>query len=278
MRALYREIEDDTLRKVLLATQLPEVKQVYPFIASDWDSIQFRAPGVLENYKMDPKELEKLLDHVIVSSYPAQLKEFAESVKAPPGKELLAFFARKYPDNALHLEGPVYHKIREYKGSFDPVEIGKWIQSIQWKEWETEPVAAVVPTPPTLPMVPMIPTLPISEPTPWVESDHRLNPTIVKYRREADLPGRFPVDKIAKQMVYQQLGKDVLPYMGKQQTHLPAIVPLDPEVVSMVVDHLMTTEEIKELLDSQAVQDYIHKKRIVVIEDGRKLIKDYLNQ
>jgi hypothetical protein len=251
----HRNINDCDLRMKMLATQIPEVRQVYPYIANDWNSIEFRAPGVLESYKMPPKELERLLGNCTSDS--PLLKHFAEQVEAPKGKELVTFFARKYPENALHLDGPVYHNLKKHTERYDPEELAQLIQSIQWvgsdgtkeseepeeeeeEEEEKEPVKS---------MVTAVPQLPIRECKEWVDSEHRLHPAIVKHRMEADLPGRFPSDKIAKQIVFQHMGQDVLPYMGKQQIHLPA-TPVDESIVKVVVDHLIPKEDIESMIST----------------------------
>jgi hypothetical protein len=245
----HRNSNDGDLRLKMLATQIPEVRQVYPYIANDWDSIEFRAPGVLESYKMPQKDLERLIGNSTSDS--PLLKHFAEQVEAPKGKELLVFFARKYPENALHLDGPVYYNLKKSKERYDPEELAQLIQSIQWvgseeSEEPEEPEKEEEPTEP-VPVASMV--LPIRECKEWVDSEHRMHPAIAKHRLESDLPGRFPSDKIAKQIVFQHMGLDVLPYMGKQQKHLPA-TPLDENIVKLVVDHLIPKEEIESMIST----------------------------
>jgi hypothetical protein len=198
---------------------------------------------------MPQKDLERLIGNSTLDS--PLLKHFAEQVEAPKGKELLVFFARKYPENVLHLDGPVYYNLKKHTERYDPEELAQLIQSIQWvepigtegteesEESEEEEKPVVVES-----------AVPIRESKEWVDSEHRLHPAIVKHRLEADLPGRFPSDKIAKQIVFQHMGLDVLPYMGKQQTHLPA-TPLDESIVKAVVDHLMTKEEIESMISTK---------------------------
>jgi hypothetical protein len=57
------------------------------------------------------------------------------------------------------------------------------------------------------------------------------------------------------------MGLDVLPYMGKQQKHLPA-TPLDESIVKLVVDHLIPKEEIESIISTAVPRGF---------SDGRDL-------
>ena len=88
-----QEEADDVTRK-FLCTQLPNWRLHYPFVASDLSSIDYRRPGVMDNYAqfkdISPELLERLVSHPDNAALvPAG---FLEQVNPPAGKEMYAFF------------------------------------------------------------------------------------------------------------------------------------------------------------------------------------------
>lgn len=126
----HKEHELDNVQlisKKLLATQTPisTCKDVYPYVSSDRSRIEFRCPGTLENYTIEPGFLSQVLvqSSVDLSKY-AIVNDFVGKVQPETGKELVTFFLHGQRDNDLHAfidadlgldqDAQLYTKIRNY--------------------------------------------------------------------------------------------------------------------------------------------------------------------
>jgi hypothetical protein len=260
-----RHLENANLvARKLLATQCPKFvdwTRVYHHVSDDLNSINFRAPQVLQNYAdtrvIDPEYLQdRMLGSLAAPEQCAVFNHFVETVKPPKGKELATFFVHSHIDKdlAYHLEYMVpndkteqqrlHRALKEYQ--LDPhvtpeeaaKEIGQMIGDMSWDE-DMAPVAtsfAALEAPddekaPLPEPVDDRQELPISDAEQWsAEKEQELanNPVLKAFKIDAGLTQRFPAQKTIHQVMHSCLGEpiDERLHLGKTQTSIP---PVDME-------------------------------------------------
>lgn len=273
-----RQLESDEdvnrLVRKFLCTQVPtfvDWKLVYPFVSDDLESINFRAPNVLENYAslktIEPKELQELLgrNNLKLAKKVPIFVDYCEFVQPPIGKEVLTFFLhgqskKNLMDHvtALGVDNPqeMCRRIKAYQvplilqgpemiaslGLFlaeiavDPpgvvVDMDKTEEDDPQEEDEDEEDEPV--------------ELPIEEPKEWKEEEHWENPILKAFKIEAGLSTQFSCKNVYKQMICAAANYPAPSHiMGKFQSEIPkhdgtpdALVDcLSSETVRQVTNH-----------------------------------------
>lgn len=157
----HQLVTDNDLEHVtrkFLCTQLPKNlgvswEEVYPYVSSDYSSIEFRAPGVMNryaNYVSVPEDEFSYLDceenlKIAHSEIPEIFEDFLKHVRPPVGCELHAFFAQSRNTNLWdHINTMVktksererlYHDFKNYHGPppamVKPDKLGDFINKIE---------------------------------------------------------------------------------------------------------------------------------------------------
>lgn len=290
-RHLETKADVDQLRRKLIATQVKDVKGVYPYVDTDFSAIEFRAPGVMESYQVDPRYLMEVLDNVKIDSKVAgeqpTYEEFVETVQPPKGKELYTFFAHEQTHEKIGLLGQdqrhLIKAIRNYTPSHAEanMQIGRLIAAMTWPEEVDEVVEDIASgvgeeeeMDPECIDRSYVTTmdqkkeLEVSdEPKQWDESVMREDPDIKDYKIQAGIGGRFPSSKVVTQILTKS---DKHPsILGKNQVGMPITTPKE-EYYTIVdcypkslVEALVATDQAQELYYAMTDKP----------TDGRTLIK-----
>lgn len=288
-RHLETKADVDQLRRKLIATQVKDVRGVYPYVDTDLAAIEFRAPGVMESYQVDPHYLMEVLESAKIDSKVAgeqpTYEEFIETVQPPKGKELYTFFAHEQTHEKIGLLGQDQrHLIKAIRG-YTPshaeanMQIGRLIAAMTWPEEVDELVEEinenvgeeVDPDPIDRSFATTMDQkkeLEVSEePKQWDESVMREDPDIKDYKIQAGIGGRFPSSKVVTQILTKS---DKYPsIMGKNQLGMPITTAkeeyydiIDCYPKELIAD-LVATEQAQELYYAMAEKP----------KDGRTLIK-----
>lgn len=295
----HREHQYDEVPMKFVCTQLPsfiDYKSIYPFIASDLESINFRAPGMLDTYANMRQFSPHLIQELVVN--PKNLKEaqkvplfnhFVESVNPPKGKELSAFFAHR-KNLANHVDSMtedfeerkrLFKAINSYQipkhmdmkqiittvgNMLSSFEIGKEVEQ-QEEEVEEEEEEEVNDAEKSLP---------IKEPVPLNDENYWDNPVLKAFKIDAGLSTRFSTEKTIKQILVSSFAHDDAPsdILGKHQDAVPSVScsTVEDFPVLNYIDHV-PTETISQILPF--AQDLYHGLIVKPLE-GRELVKTLL--
>ena len=98
------EHKEDFIVKKILATQSPNWKKVYRNVSSDYDSINYRAPNVLKDWKNI--NFDNLHDLLINQKYDKKiLKSFRKVIKEQPKENVLPmYFSKKLYNDGEFIE------------------------------------------------------------------------------------------------------------------------------------------------------------------------------
>lgn len=289
----------DQLRRKLVVTQSPlAVEHVYPFVDEDYQAIEFRAPGVMASYQVDPKYLETIMDSVELNKKApgfheakATLDEFVDQVQPPVGKELYTFMScsRNPHEKLKHFEDypNLINRVKTYVAQHANANqhVGQLIAAMTWPNVEEtlkehQPLEEEEEPKERLPADPLPlfkrndekKVLPIeAEPKVWNEDEMREIPAIKQYKLDAGIRGRFPSDKVVTQMLVQS---NAFPHiMGKTQTEVPTLEKLDEICFNMadyypkdLVEAIVATDQAQDLYYA------LHDKPT----DGRELVRTLL--
>lgn len=275
--ARYRIRDTDDEKAVVLkflCTQLPHWDLVYPYIADDLESVQFRAPGVLNNYARYKQIEPKVLDELIRPIESPLIDHFAETVNFPlPEKKAYGFFlvGQKNKNLEQHLEHllPGDEHFAERKRLFKAIQgfdlpsdtnvieqladTVRMVSSdilIQDTIEESEPVKVekeeVINRKITLP----------DAPAPCDLSD---NPSIVQFKQLAGLASHFPTIKVVNQILAKSIHADELveSQLGKFQTEIPNLQVEDLKELVKVYP----SEKLQSAIDTPEMEEFYHSLR-----------------
>lgn len=297
-RQRSHEIEDAPRK--FICTQLPsfiDYSLVFPFISNDLESINFRAPGILDSYANVRHVSPKLLGELI--SHPENLKkalkvpvfnDFTNKVQPPAGKELMAFFAPKRKNLLEHVEAltnnideqkRLYNVIQSYQipSNIDMkqviISVGNFLADLHIGEHEEEEIGEEEPqkVEEEIELEKEI-KLPIKDSTVMNEMDYWENPVLKAFKIDAGLSTRFSSEKTVKQILVNSCA----PYMnqhlelGKTQTEIPNVSVESIEHFPLsYFDHL-PSETIGKIVSMDQCQELYHGLSVKPTE-GRELVK-----
>ncbi len=311
----HRSHQLEDIERKFLCTQLPtfiDYRQVYPFIANDLASIEFRAPGVLHDFAtmrcVEPHTLQALVGKSTLpkdeSNMPPLLAAYIAHVKPPVGSEILSFFlhGQRYKNLSDHVS-ELTENATERKRIHSAIQsfqipphismkdivpsIGMMMQSIEInaREEQPEPVAEK--------MVPISRdddlsdeetdiSLHIPGATPFVEKDHWENPIIAQFKIDAGLSTRFSTEKTIKQVLVGSCAPHLIDLveLGKFQTSVPIADSINAHTIDTFpltyIDHLSdaTIADICAMPEAQA----LYRGLSVKPRDSREWVKTLLLQ
>lgn len=299
----HREHQLDEVPLKFICTQLPsfiDYKHVYPFIANDMESINFRAPGVLDTYAnmrlFNPKLLSDLInspDNLKVAQNVPLFKDFIEKVKPPKGKELSAFFSHR-KNLSDHVDA-LTEDFDERKRLFEAIKtyqvpkhmdmrqavisigtmLNEWEilggeapQDFPQEEEEEENLMESSDESPEI-------NLPINDPSHLNDEDYWENPVLKAFKIDAGLSTRFSTDKTVKQILIRSCAPNMVDHLelGKHQKDVPAVREVSFEhFPTSYIDHL-PTETISKMVP---YCDSLYHGLTVKPVEGRELVKTYL--
>lgn len=306
----------DLVAKKFLCTQLPkfvDFRGVYPFISDDLEAIDFRAPGVLNDYAyfrhVDPKEFHQLLllggeENLKRAKQVPVFVDFCERVQPPKGKELVAFFIhgqlkKNLIDHVSELFDNDDEKRRLLKALRDytvpeTLQMGNeltetlgmlladlilstdnvLVEQGNNEQQEEEEESVEEEEEET-----MASSLPTSESKSWNEEEHWENPVLKAFKVEAGLSTQFPSKNAYKQMAISSLAAPGYSpprfILGKFQSgnSLPPVE--DRHVVASVLVEHAPTETIERIAHHSNVQSYYYRNK-ASHDENRGLVKAYL--
>lgn len=264
----YELSEPEDIARKYLVTQLPKFvdwKAVYHHVSNDFKPIEYRAPGVLQNYadyqQIDPQYLADVV------SDPKNLKEakkipvfndFVEKVNPPEGREVYCFFLHgqknktnimehiKFLSDETFEQRRLYNAITSYvvpKICQTPVlteQIGKFIRNFSFNipnlafvenheenQENEEPQDEPEEEPVEKPIV-----LDESVGTPYEEKLHWENPILKQFGIAAQVPKTYPRLELMKQVIVATCAPSQISLLklGRHQLEVP-----DPAVESHTI-------------------------------------------
>jgi hypothetical protein len=299
-----REYETDEDRnhitRKILATIVPKFvdwRQVYPFVDSDLNSINFRAPNALQNYAtfkyLEPEWLDNVLSNAKYTSNDT-LSHYIDHIQPiPVGKELYMFFlhGQKQKNLSEHLnylygkdvngeKTRMYNAINSYVPIYDEEmmhhDIGTMLQNIECgscgggnktkttkpeKEKDDDLEDEKMNVENTLAKE-------------W-DSSYK-NPILETFRASNNLSALYPDQNIIKQLLISSVSPSIAtevlaPIMGKYQ-HSVHVTDHDPmDVIMYYVDYI-PNEQIQSLLNLPQVKSFYNVCKKKPATD-RELIK-----
>jgi hypothetical protein len=283
----HRDHHDlDQIARKFICTQVPtflDFTEVYQFVSDDLNSVNFRAPNVLQNYAtlkhMPPQLLSELLSDVKYPKNVAVLNDYVDKVKPPAGKEVLSFFMHGQRKKNLHehvdalVEDPderkrLYTAIQRYEvpkhldrnemtkaiGNFIcEMPIGATAREEEQKE-EKEREEEEVPEEDV--------DLKLSDTPPktLVEEEHWENPVLKAFKIDAGLSTRFSAEKTMKQILVASCAPGftrVEGILGKFQASIPTIDTQSHTIDTFPVHHLdhLSVEAIRSIVSTQQARE-----------------------
>lgn len=296
----HRAHEIDEAPRKFICTQLPsfvDYALVFPFISNDLESINFRAPGILDSYANMRHVSPKLLGELI--SHPENLKkalkvpvfnDFVAKVQPPVGKELLAFFAPKKKNLLEHVESltsntdeqkRLFNVIQSYQipSNLDMKQVitslGNFLADMIIGEHEEEEIEEEEPekVEEEVELEKEI-KLPIKDSTPMNETDYWENPVLKAFKIDAGLSTRFSSEKTVKQVLVSSCAPHMNEHLelGKTQTEIPNVSIESIEHFPLsYFDHL-PSETIGKIVSMDQCQELYHGLSVKPAE-GRELVK-----
>jgi hypothetical protein len=252
-------IRDDTDTSAIalkfLCTQLPHWSLVYPYIADDLESVQFRAPGVLDNYakykQIEPKELAEmtkneknslLIDHYIETvgfpiDFTKDQKLHAFFLLGQKQKNLVEHLNYLLPDDEKYFEERkrLFQAIQEFELPSTPdviEQIAEILTSIPKNEVMTEVEEEEATKKEKTQkvgdeyLIDRKIQLPDSgERKTLNDQDLWDNPIISQFKEAAGLARHFPSSKIVSQILSKLINNAEIgsQMMGKFQTEIPSL-------------------------------------------------------
>lgn len=307
-----RQLETDEdmslIVKKFLCTQVPtfvDYKTIYPFVANDLESINFRAPGVLSDYcnqrSIDPILLQNILNNSEENLANANkmpiFNDYVERVGPPKGKEILAFFLhgqrKKNLESHINVmvddfdeRSRLYNEINNYSvpehlnqrdiiqslGSFMDefksniyVSLEEKIES-KAKENEKDYDEEV-----------HAKKIQLSTPTQleWNEQDHWENPVLKAFKIDAGLSTKFSCEKAYKQLLVSSCAPNHIELVshlkGKYQNNIPRV---NADIPIEYVDYI-SSDNIESIVQSEEAQNIYHGLTVKP-KDNRELVKSLL--
>ena len=310
----HRQHQLEDIERKFLCTQLPtflDYRQVFPFVADDLSSIEFRAPGVLLDYAsvkyIEPETLQTLVGKTTLQpEVPMLVSAYIAHVNPPKGKEVLSFFLhgqrrKNLSDhvNLLTADENEHKRIHDAIQSFqvpphmsmkDIVpSIGNMMRdlSIDKREEEPEPVAEK--------MAPIEchnddsdeheedqVALHIPAATLFVEQDHWENPVLKQFKIDAGLSTRFSSEKTIKQVLVGTCAPHLIDLLelGKFQTEVPVSASLAAHTIDTFpisyIDHV-SDASIAEICATPEAQT-LYRALQVKPKDSREWVKTLILQ
>ena len=277
--------EDQTLvTRKFLATQVPKFcdwRQIYPFVADDLSSIEFRAPGVLAEYanfrEVEPKELRDLLQNAKPPKDVSVFTDYCEKVKPPAGKEVLAFFLHgqikknlaKHVQESLTEDTAEQQRltkaIKEYvPEAYNPQEVGLFVASLELhapviieelaEEKETPKEEEDVGEEEGLVL------LATPKKKEWQEQEHWENPILKAFKIEAGLATHFSSAKAAKQILVENCSTEPVGrhLMGKFQSTVPDADFVEEHYPPFALVDTLENEAIEAIVKHSSAQRVYH--------------------
>ena len=301
-RPRYLESKEDLdeLRRKMLCTQTSDVKAVYPWVASDYEGIDFRSPNALHKFHVSPEYMDQVLSQVKMDAdlvgNQSVLEHFVAETNPPVGKELFAYFGKHRSDMLDHLtvnmdvqpRSDMIKRMREYKSHHpDEVEqMGRLIRSMTWpeisemvdlsepiaQEPRTEAVGWSVRQPATVERLQV--ALPVDEPVTFSLTPEQ-EENVKQYKLEAGIGLLFPAKKVITQRLigaYNESQARDERIMGKHQTeYCSAAVPEDHyELVRE-----WPVDVVERLVALEPLQNYYYSLKDKP-KEGRALLRQFL--
>lgn len=295
------EMETDAdmehIAKKFLVTQSPKFvnwKLVFPFVADDLSSINFRAPNVLENYANFKYVTPSFLDTLLVPvsekfvNQNETLRHYVNTIQPPKGKELYAFFAHSQINKSLvdHVEYMVpdnpeeqnrlLKAIRNYKSPLKDhdniTNVGNLIQSIQTnltnaEKTIIEPVEQLEKKreeeQEPIEEKSYVPHKPAAS---WNEEDSWRNSILRTFKTQNKLPTHYSSQKAIRMILFGDKSQ-----MGKYQTDINLQAVPDKYEFLWYIDHVADDVILKITNSPEAMAFY--RKLLDKPENSRELVK-----
>jgi hypothetical protein len=287
--------DESAIALKFLCTQLPHWQLVYPHIADDLESVNYRAPNMLDNYAkykhVSPEILSQLTNVSTTISSPL-IDHFAETVGFPvTDKKTYGFFllGQKHKNLDKHIEYLL-------PGDDHFTERKRLFKAIQDFELPSEPsvVEQMVDILTQIPKGEMIQDVKeeeIVKKTPdFVELDRKINlpdpssspaadslenhPLVTEFKQLAGLASHFPTKKVVNQILGSMVGADVSKFMGKFQTEVPSLsVKKDWKDLLQIYP----AEKLQELIETPEMEEfYYHLKEDKKPKDKLECVQAFL--
>lgn len=282
--------DESAITLKFLCTQLPHWELVYPHIADDLESVNYRAPNMLDNYakyKHIAPEVLSQLTNVPISSL--LVDHFAETVGLPADKKTYGFFllGQKHKNLDKHIEHllpagddhfaerkRLFKAIQDFELPSDPSVIeqmvdiltkipkGEMIQDVKEEGEVTKKPSDFV----ELDRKIALPDPPSPPPT-----DLQDHPLVTEFKQLAGLASHFPTKKVANQILGNLVGLDVSKHMGKFQTEVPNL--------SSGWEDLLQLYPLQELIETPEMEEfYYHLKEDKKPKDKLECVQMYLKE
>lgn len=299
-RYLETKADIDELRRKLLVSQLRNVDAVYPWVADDLKTIEFRAPGVMRAFRASPAYLQQVYEQAQANhDNQSVLDDFVERVHPPKGQELFTYLSSlaKNTDSITHIFNGV-EDVEERKRLIKAVQdystdhpdqlrqVGELMRSLEWperddmvelndpiqQEEEEEPVESKQPT-----IAKPIRTLEISDPIDEdLEEKWKNSENLKKYKLHNQIGGLFPTKKVVVQRILNKHNAPVSPtLLGK---HQDGVEDHDYDSTYHEVCSVLPSDAIQKVItDSGDLQDF-YLASVERPSDCRELLRQFMDR
>lgn len=283
------QADADVIARKFLATQLSNlvpVSKTYPFVADDYESVEFKAPGVLNAYAknkhVEPAELDRLVSNVNNLKYAKEhvpaFDEFMEVVKPPEGKEVYAFFVhgqiqKNLSDHVNYMTDDFYERqrlfkaIRDYTTPQSPeliTTIGKFLQQLHVgptaffeEPQKIQKTTVQNDSDDDEPMTVEMDAVPHEQPDLWE------NPILRAFKVEAGLASQFCNTKASKQVLVSMFAPHevhlVEKHMGRFQSQVPQVASENTEWKQLLT--VYTPAQLKAVTQTEQAQQFFRRQQ-----------------
>lgn len=294
--------DQELVTRKFLATQVPKFcdwKQIYPFIADDLSSIEFRAPGVLQQFaeyrEVEPKELRELLANAQKPDNVSVFTDYCQKVQPPKDKEVLAFFLHgqikknlaQHVQESLSSDTAEQQRLIKAIRNYEPeeplkadmiAEVGAFVASLALQapvimeevEEEQENVACEECDEDERLVVLMTP-----DKKEWNETEHWENPILKAFKVDAGLATQFSSAKVAKQILLKNCTADApigRQLMGKFQQIVPDADFHDAQYPPFALVDALDNDKVEAIVRHPSAQEVYHAL-LYKPQDNREWIK-----
>ena len=284
------QADADVIARKFLATQLSNlvpVSKVYPFVADDYESVEFKAPGALNAYAkykhIEPAELDRLVSNENNLKYAKEhvpaFDEFMEVVKPPEGKEVYAFFVHgqiqknlsdhvNYMTDDFHERQRLYKAIRDYTTPQSPeliTTVGKFLQYLHVGPTALfeEPQKVEKHQKTTEEDEDEKPMTVEMDAVPHEQLDLWENPILRAFKVEAGLASQFCNTKASKQVLVSMFAPHethlVEKHMGKFQSQVPQVISEGSEWKPLLT--VYTPSQLKAVTQTEQAQQFFRRQQ-----------------